>query len=209
MTSTPIPTSPPINHIPHPFPWAIKRQRECYSLVAQRWIEARRISVTDVLMISEMFRGFMRYSAVSGTSTIVCEDFVRFPNSPGDIDHYYITIVLSGTDKTINHSMLDLIDPYNNNLKQILIMMIRNPSSHLILKLGLTVGFLTSLSVVPALRTIRPRLPVQIIILKYSQTRLPIVIIRTGMTLTGGYYGAYYGLGLPFERYGDGHRRGA
>ena len=92
--STPIPTSLAIQ-IPHPFPWAIKRQRECYSLVAKSWIEAGRISLTDVLMISEMCRGFMRYSAVSGTSTILREDFVRVPCSPGDIDHYYYYCLVS------------------------------------------------------------------------------------------------------------------
>ncbi|KAG7531963.1 hypothetical protein FFLO_03970 [Filobasidium floriforme] len=131
-TSTPIPTSLAMQ-IPHPFPWAVERQRECYSLATKSWIEAGRISLTDVMMISEMFRGFMRYSAI-----------------------------------------------------------------------GLTVGFLTSLSlrVIPALRAIRPqsRRPTQI--LRYSSSRLPLVIVRTGMTLTGGVYGAYYGLGLPFERYG-------
>lgn len=71
MTSTPVPTSLPM-HIPHPIPWAIKRQRECYSLVAQSWIEAGRISLTDVLMIGEMFRGFMTYSAVSSTIKSHC-----------------------------------------------------------------------------------------------------------------------------------------
>ncbi|KAH8080225.1 hypothetical protein HD553DRAFT_317712 [Filobasidium floriforme] len=122
-TSTPIPTSLAMQ-IPHPFPWAVERQRECYSLVAKNWIEAGRITLTDVLMISEMFRGFMRYSAI-----------------------------------------------------------------------GLTVGFLTSLSVIPALRAIRPRFSSRVL----GYLRLPV---RTGMTLTGGVYGAYYGLGLPFQRYG-------
>jgi hypothetical protein len=106
MTSTPVPTSLPIN-IPHPFPWAIKRQRECYSLVAQSWIEAGRIRLTDVMMISEMFRGFMRYSAVSSTRS----HYVRMSfDFPGCQAMSIGIIIVSVADKVVINFTLDAVD---------------------------------------------------------------------------------------------------